>query len=348
MKSLEEIDRPLPIHDFMTQVMRTINPKKEFATPGGTGSSPGSGTPDGGGTPGSGGSPDASGPSPGGSSPDANTPPPPPPSSPGAPASSPAAPASSPAAPASSPAAPASSPTGKPELDLGPPQSKTDGTPEQRAQEAREKAEQARNPDNMKKWIAAGFLLAAIAAILAATLAHFLASDGAEIRLVTIKGDSDTPYVPTIFTGNPTQVACVWEVRKVGHPGGIKSSVRVTDKDELEWHDSTLAELDGKNDVKPTKIKGDHEFRVESGLSNSSDIDIKDQGWVKIHTSFENQLDQTVANVAEGAGDFLSNLLKGLTGLGIGTIVFIAVCVLVVMFILPLLVDLTKSNSSNK
>ena len=184
---------------------------------------------------------------------------------------------------------------------------------------------------------------------MAVTLAKFVASDGAEIRLLTIKGDSDSPsIIPRIFTGNPTQVACTWEVRKVGHPGGIKSNVRITDKDELEFHETTVGTLDGQTNIVPTKIKGDHEFRVESGLSDSSTVDIKDQGWVKIHTSFENQLDQTVKDSAEGAGDLMADFFEGLTGLGLGTFLFIGVCILVVIFLFPVIVDLLKSMSSSK
>jgi len=360
MTSLIDLDQPSPIRDFMSQVIRTIQHKKEFLAPGGGPSGP----------TGPGGGPDPNGPagpdpSPSPSpDPTTTTPPPPPPTTtPPPPTTTPAItpetqplPGTTPATttpatttPATTTPAETTAPGETPDIDIGPPQSKTDGTPAERAQLALDKAAQAKDPKNIKRWLAAGFALAAIAAILATTLTHFMASDGAEIRLVTIKGEGDAPrLIPSIFVGKPTQVACVWEVRKVGHPGGIKSAVRITDKDELEWHDSTLSELDGKNNVKPTKIKGDHEFRVESGLSNSKDIDIKDQGWVKIHTSFEDQLDQTVADAAAAGADFFTNLLKAITGLGIGTFVFIAICVIVVIFILPLLSDLTKSNSSNK
>jgi hypothetical protein len=322
------------------QLIQTLAPRKEFATPGGgISSTPGSGGPtvDGGG-------PTVDGGTPGGGSPEGGTPPPPgggtpPPPSSGTPAATPAAPAAS--------ATPSTKADGTPEgVDLGTPQSKTDGSPETRAQEAQTKANKAQNADNMKKWAAAGIAAAVLVAIIATALAKFLASDGAKIRFKTIKGEGDSPnWVPSFLQGTPTQVAVVWEVESVGHPGGIKSAVRILKEDELEWHDSSLTQLDGKN-IKPTKIKGDHEFKVESGISDTSKIDIKDKGYAIIRTSFDDQLNQTVKDTVSGTADILASAGEGLGGLGVGGIIFIIAIVALFIFVLPLL--LPKSNSSNK
>jgi len=340
MTSIDEIDKPSPIQHAITQIIQTLAPRKEFAIPGGgISSTPGGGpTPGGGGPTIDGGSPGGGSPdggSPGGGSPDGGSPPPP---SGGSPAATPAAPAAS--------ATPSTKADGTPEgVDLGSPQSKTDGTPETRAQEAQTKADKAQNADNMKKWAAAGIAAAVVVAIVATALAKFLASDGAKVRFKTIKGEGDSPnWVPSFLQGTPTQVAVVWEVESVGHPGGIKSAVRILKDDELEWHDSSLTQLDGKN-IKPTKIKGDHEFKVESGTSDSSKIDVKDKGYAIIRTSFDDQLNQTVKDTVAGTADILKNAASGVADLGIGGIIFIIAIIALVMFVLPMLMP--KSNSSN-
>ena len=346
MTSIDEIDKPSPIQHAITQIIQTLAPRKEFATPGGgISSTPGGGpTPGGGGPTIDGGSPGGGSPdggSPGGGSPDGGSPPPP---SGGSPA---ATPGSTPAAPAAS-ATPSTKADGTPEgVDLGTPQSKTGGTPETRAQEAQTKADKAQSADNMKKWAAAGIPAAVLVAIIATALAKFLASDGAKVRFKTIKGEGDSPnFVPSFLQGTPTQVAVVWEVESVGHPGGIKSAVRILKDDEIEWYDSSLTQLDGKKNIKPTKIKGDHEFKVESGTSDSSKIDIKDKGYGIIRTSFDDQLNQTVKDTVAGTADILKNAASGLGDLGIGGIIFIIAIIALVMFVLPMLMP--KSNSSNK
>ena len=351
MTSIDELDKPSPIQHAITQLIQTLAPRKEFVV----GSTPGGGGPtvDGGGPTIDGGSPDGGSPdggSPDGGSPDGASPAtpeggsPPPPSG-----ASPAAPAATPAAPAASSSS--STADGKPaDVDIGPPQSKTGGTPETRAQEAQTKADKAQSADNMKKWVAAGIAAAVVVAIIATALAKFLASDGAKVRFKTIKGEGDSPnFVPSFLQGTPTQVAVVWEVESVGHPGGIKSAVRILKDDELEWHDSSLTQLDGKN-IKPTKIKGDHEFKVESGTSDSSKIDLKDKGYAIIRTSFDDQLNQTVKDTVAGTADILKNAASGLFDLGIGGIIFIIAIIALVMFVLPLVMDTFKkqSNSSNK
>ena len=231
---------------------------------------------------------------------------------------------------------------------MGSPQGKSDGkTPEERAQEAQDKADKAQNADNMKKWAAAGIAAAVLVAIISTALAKFLASDGAKVRFKTIKGEGDSPsFVPSFLQGTPTQVAVVWEVEQVGHPGGIKTAVRILQNDELEWYDSSLTQLDGKKNIKPTKIKGDHEFKVESGTSDSSKIDIKDKGYAIIHTSFDDQLNQTVKDTVSGTASILANAAEGFGGLGVGGIIFIVAIIGLVMFVLPMLMP--KSNSSNK
>jgi hypothetical protein len=233
-------------------------------------------------------------------------------------------------------------------VDIGSPQSKTDGTPETRASDAQTKANQAQSPDNMKKWLAAGIAAAVVVAIVSAALAKFLASDGAKIRFKTIKGEGDSPsFVPSFLQGTPTQVAVTWEVEKVGHPGGIPSAVRVLKEDEIEWYDSSLTELDGKKNVQPTKIKGDHEFKVESGTSDSSKIDIKNKGYGIIHTSFDDQLNQTVKDTVSGTASILAKAGEGLGGLGIGTILFLVMVAVLIMFVFPLFMDMFKKSNSN-
>jgi hypothetical protein len=340
MTSIDEVDKPSPIQHAITQIIQTLAPRKEFATPGGgISSTPGGGpTIDGGGPTIDGGSPDGG--SPGGGSPDGGSPPPP---SGGSPA---ATPGSTPAAPAAS-ATPSTKADGTPEgVDLGSPQSKTGGTPETRAQEAQAKADRAQSIENMKRWAAAGIAAAIVVAIVATALAKFLASDGAKVRFKTIKGEGDSPnWVPSFLQGTPTQVAVVWEVEKVGHPGGIKSAVRILKDDELEWYDSSLTQLDGKKNIIPAKIKGDREFKVESGTSDSSKIDVKDKGYAIIRTSFDAQLNQTVKDTVAGTADILKNAAGGLGDLGIGGIIFIIAIIALVMFVLPMLMP--KSNSSN-
>jgi len=340
MTSIDEVDKPSPIQHAITQIIQTLAPRKEFATPGGgISSTPGGGpTIDGGGPTIDGGSPDGG--SPGGGSPDGGSPPPP---SGGSPAATPAA---TPAAPAAS-ATPSTKADGTPEgVDLGSPQSKTGGTPETRAQEAQAKADRAQSIENMKRWAAAGIAAAIVVAIVATALAKFLASDGAKVRFKTIKGEGDSPnWVPSFLQGTPTQVAVVWEVEKVGHPGGIKSAVRILKDDELEWYDSSLTQLDGKKNIIPAKIKGDREFKVESGTSDSSKIDVKDKGYAIIRTSFDAQLNQTVKDTVAGTADILKNAAGGLGDLGIGGIIFIIAIIALVMFVLPMLMP--KSNSSN-
>ena len=345
MTSIDEINKPSPIQHAITQIIQTLAPRKEFATPsGGISSTPGGGpTPGGGGPTPGGGSPDGGSPdggSPGGGSPDGGSPPPP---SGGSPA---ATPGSTPAAPAAS-ATPSTKADGTPEgVELGSPQSKTDGTPETRAQEAQTKADKAQNADNMKKWAAAGIAAAVVVAIVATALAKFLASDGAKVRFKTIKGEGDSPnWVPSFLQGTPTQVAVVWEVESVGHPGGIKTAVRILKDDELEWYDSSLTQLDGKKNIKPTKIKGDHEFKVEAGISDTSKINLKDKGYAIIRTSFDAQLNQTVKDTVKGTADIVKNAASGVADLGIGTIIFIIAIIALVMFVLPMLMP--KSSSSN-
>jgi len=341
MTSIDETEKPSPMEHVIKQLIQTLAPRKEFATPGAP-SSPGGGGPSS--TPGGGpGSTPGGGPggTPGGGSPDGGSPPPP---SGGTPA---ATPGSTPAAPATS-ATPSTKADGTPEgVDLGSPQSKTDGTPETRAQEAQTKADKAQSSENMKKWAAAGIAAAVVVAIVATALAKFLASDGAKVRFKTIKGEGDSPgFVPSFLQGTPTQVAVVWEVEKVGHPGGIKSAVRILKDDDLEWYDSSLTQLDGKKNVNPTKIKGDHEFKVESGTSDSSKIDVKDKGYAIIRTSFDAQLNQTVKDTVSGTADILTNAAGGLWDLGVGGIIFIIAVIALFMFVLPMLMP--KSNSSNK
>ena len=153
-------------------------------------------------------------------------------------------------------------------------------------------------------------------------------------------------FVPNFLTPTPTKVSVTWEVQSVGHPGGIASNVRVLKTDDIEWHDSTVGTLDGTS-PSPTKIKGDREFVVESGLEDSSEIDVSNTGYGIIHTSFDDQLDAAVQDAASGIGDLASSLFEGLTGLGIGTILVIVFAVIILFIGAPIIFDIIKSSFSS-
>ena len=198
----------------------------------------------------------------------------------------------------------------------------------------------------MKAFAALGIGLTVATALIATSLANFLASDGAKIKFKRIVTEKDTPgFVPSFFSSTPTKVGVTWEVQSVGHPGGIPGNVRILKTDEIEWHDSTVGSLDGTS-PSPTKIKGEHEFVVESGLPDSSSVDVSNTGYGIIHTSFDDQLDATVKDAASGLGDLAANLFEGFTGLGMGTIIFIILIVVLVFVGGPIIFDMLKSSKS--
>jgi ABC-type amino acid transport system permease subunit len=200
--------------------------------------------------------------------------------------------------------------------------------------------------------IAAGVAAAVVAAILAAALASYLASAGAEINFKTIVPEKNSAeWVPDLFQGTPTKVAVTWSVKSV-KPGGIASAVKVLKTDTIEWHDSTIDTLDGK-DIQPTKIKGDKEFVVESGKSDSSTINLKDKGYGIISTSFDAHVDQAVKDAGEGVGDALGSALEGLSGVGMGGFIMIILAIFIVVMVLPILIPMitsmfTKQSNNTK
>ena len=313
MASLDELDRPSPIEDFIRTVAQVVMPKKEFLTPGGGGPSPGPGPGPDGGTP-DGGTPDGG--TPDGGTPDGGT--------------------------------PDGEGNGINTSKDGTRQGKDDGkTPEERAADAKARAKEAGSDDNLKAFAALGIVLAVATALIATSLANFLASDGAKIKFKRIVTERAAPgFVPNFLTPTPTKVSVTWEVQSVGHPGGIASNVRVLKTDDIEWHDSTVGTLDGTS-PSPTKIKGDREFVVESGLEDSSEIDVSNTGYGIIHTSFDDQLDAAVQDAASGIGDLASSLFEGLTGLGIGTILVIVFAVIILFIGAPIIFDIIKSSFSS-
>ena len=304
MASLDELEGPSPIQDFISQVIQTVNPKKEFVagsggSSGGTGGTSGG---DGGTSGGDGGTAAGEGGTTGGDGGTAGT---------GGDGSSGS-------------------------------NSKGDGNAKADAEA------KAKDPATRNKLIAAGVAAAAITAILAAALASFVASAGAEIKFNRIVSEpNSTLPMPRFFRGTPTKVDVTWSVRKV-KPGGIASAVKVLKTDQIEWHDSTIDTLDGK-DISPTKIKDEKkEFVVESGKSDSSTIDLTDKGYGVIKTNFDAHLTQAVKDAGEGAGDVLGSVLEGVTGIGLGGFVMIILAIVFLVLVGPLLLQLIGSMMTKK
>jgi hypothetical protein len=183
-----------------------------------------------------------------------------------------------------------------------------------------------------------------VAAILAAALASFIASAGAEINFNTIMPEpNSTLPLPDFLQGTPTKVGVTWSVKSV-KPGGIKSAVKVLKDDTIEWHDSTIDTLDG-TDVSPTRIKDEKkEFVVDSKKSDSSTINLTDKGYGVIKTSFDSHVTQAVKDAGEGAGDVLGSFMEGLSGVGIGGIILIIVVVMILITVVPLLIPKSNNN----
>ena len=221
---------------------------------------------------------------------------------------------------------------GKPPNNAGGPGSKTDA-------EAKAQSAAFRN-----KLIAAGVAAALIAGILAAALATYLASAGAEIKFKRIVAEKTTVFGYTI--GTPTKVGVTWSVKKVGSPGSLESAVKVTDTDDIEWHDSTIDTLDG-TDVRVKKVKGDKEFVVDSKKSDSSTIDLTDKGYGIIKTSFESHVDQAIQDAGAGAADLFGDFLGGLTDIDFGAWLMIGLGILIVVLIGPIVFDLIKTMMSS-
>lgn len=207
--------------------------------------------------------------------------------------------------------------------------SKDDGpeTHSTRKKEAEDKANASKN--NTGQWAALGIGAAAAAAMTAAALAAFVASDGATISFTNIQPETNADtwvpgFIADIFTSSNLEIA--WKVKTPGSPVGIPSAVRVLKGDTIDISGVPELKINGTT-VKVVKVKDDSTFVVESKMSDVSKISIQNKGEGVIHTSFEDQLDQTVADTAGGiantlgktAGNFMSHL---------GTFFFIfAICV---------------------
>lgn len=205
----------------------------------------------------------------------------------------------------------------------------TDGpdTKRNRQKDAEDKANASKN--NKGAWAAMGIGAAAAAAMVAAALAAFVASDGAIISFTNIQPESSSAsWVPSFisdaFASNNLEIT--WKVKKPGSPLGIPSAVRVIKGDTIDIRDVPELKINGTT-VTVTKVKDDSTFVVESKMSDVSKISIQNKGEGTIHTSFDDQLDQTVADTVGGIADLLGRVGGSFMD-NIGTLFFIlAICV---------------------
>ena len=230
--------------------------------------------------------------------------------------------------------------------------SETTGTPRQRQstsedgpeahasrkKEAEDKANASK--DNKAAWTAMGIGAAAAAAITATALASFVASDGAIISFTNIQQEKNTdgfvqnlPLVGGIVTGlfQTNNLEITWKLKKAGGDVGgisfgIPSAVRVIKGDKIDIRDVPELKINGTT-ATVIKIKDDSTFVVDSKMSDVSKISIANKGEGTIHTSFEDQLDQTVADTAGGIANTLGRTAGNFMN-HIGTFFFIlAICV---------------------
>jgi hypothetical protein len=227
--------------------------------------------------------------------------------------------------------------------------SETTGTPRQRQsthedgpeahaarkREAEDKANASKN--NTASWAALGLGAAAAAAITAAALAAFVASDGAIISFTNIQQEKNTdgivqsiPIIGGIVTSlvQTNNLEISWKVKKAGGDVGgvsfgIPSAVRVIKGDKIDISGVPELKINGTT---PTviKVKDDSTFVVDSKMSDVSKISIVNKGEGTIHTSFEDQLDQTVADTAGGIADTLGRTAGNFMN-HIGTFIFLVI-----------------------
>ena len=240
--------------------------------------------------------------------------------------------------------------------DIGTPQKKDKAeTPEAKAarkKDAEDKAAAAGKAGNMAGLAALGITAAAATALIAAALASFVASDGAHIKFVSITGEKKTSdAVPSALANIVQSVAptvttleVTWELLEVGNPGGIASAVKIIEDDLIEWKNTGLEKLDG-TDVKVIRIKSDNVFIVESKLTDSSQINLVDTGDGYIHTSYDDQLNQSVGEAAGGLADIANKATGGLAG-KIGTIIAIVIGVILVVVIGGLILKFMNSKKA--
>ncbi len=174
-----------------------------------------------------------------------------------------------------------------------------------------------------------GIGAAAAAAMVATALAAFVASDGATISFTNIQPETNTDswvpsFISDIFTSTKLEIS--WKVKTPGSPLGIPSAVRVIKGDTIDIRDVPELKINGTT-VKVIKVKDDSTFVVESKMSDASKVSIQNKGEGTIHTSFEDQLDQTVADTAGGVADILGKAAGNFMN-HLGTFFFIlAICV---------------------
>jgi len=198
----------------------------------------------------------------------------------------------------------------------------------QRKKDAQDKANASKS--NTASWAAMGIGAAAAAAITAAALVSFASSDGANITFTNIQAETNTDsWVPSfigdLFTSSKIEIS--WKFKD--NPDNliaIPSEVRVIEGDEIDIRGVPELKINGTT-VTVVKVKDDSTFVVESKMSDVSKISIQNKGEGTIHTSFEDQLDETVADTAGGIADTLGKATGKFMN-HIGTFFFIlAICV---------------------
>jgi hypothetical protein len=206
--------------------------------------------------------------------------------------------------------------------------SKRSSNKAQRKKDAQDKANASKN--NTASWAAMGIGAAAAAAITAATLASFASSDGANITFTNIQPETNTDsWVPSfigdIFTSSNLEIS--WKFKD--NPDNliaIPSDVKVIKGDEIDIRGVPELKINDTT-VTVVKVKDDSTFVVESKMSDVSKISIQNKGEGTIHTSFEDRLDQTVADTAGGIADTLGKATGNFMD-HLGTFFFIlAICV---------------------
>ena len=179
------------------------------------------------------------------------------------------------------------------------------------AKKAKEAENDAKNPksDRMAAFTALGITAAVAAAIAAASLANYIASDGATLNFSSI---DPKKTIVSWFPGlGPTKLDITWSV---GHSNGISSDVQVNVEDTIDISGTGIDLIDGKT-VTVTKIVGTNIFEIDTGKDTSNATGSTGTGI--LHTTFETNF---VANtdaaaaaagnaVNEGAGAFLSGLM---------------------------------------
>lgn len=217
-----------------------------------------------------------------------------------------------------------------------------------RQDEAEAKANKVKkDPKNLAAFAGLGLGAAAIAALTAAALAHFTASDGAEIKFIKIEPKSTTASFIQRILGDiisPTQLRITWEVVKPGSPVGIPSAVRVVKGDEIDISETGIEQLDGKT-FKVEDVESDKVFVISPKMSDTTNISVDNKGKGIIHTSFDDQLDKDVSDAAGGLGSLAGDFFSGLMG-GLGTILFFIMVIVLIYFGFQIFMSSSSSGNS--